>query len=601
MEVILQPDILIVGGGSRALLLLERLASLMVSQPGRTLHITVAEPGALGPGIHRMDLPPYITFNTPITCPTIFVNQLIPSLASSISGPSLAEWLPENSHELSADFLPRAIVGRYLSWSAQHLLKHLPSNMKVEHLAESIVQVARTSGGLTFQTEAAKTITPRAAVLAVGHGFGEAVAGTSYKNGGDPAWLITNPIPTHVQLRNMDGRHTIAIRGLGLTALDVLAELTIGRGGGFEWTGPDSPPRYIPSGEEPRIYMFSRSSCPIRARPHHSGGTSSGADLVFLEERRAAELLSKHNRIEFRTEVFPLILAEMTHRFVKRWPAAGSPQLPAIITKWFADGYTGRSNEEIGAFFLSPNVLAPLSEIMRPILRSGMPGTSEAAMVFLRDDIRESRKGFSGSPLKYALEVLIESRIFVKSLVDFNYHIFSDGPWIYRTFSSLVNRNTIGPKHEKSAELLSLLSSGIVQIAPALSTATARNGRAILNRTDLDDDITVDYLIRADQMNCDTSKHAGFVRNLLSLGLALPIQDAKGALVGIKVDRNMKLLSPDQCSNCPLWAIGPVCEGSSYYNNYIPCIQQDAKYPFFEANEIANGIVDWLFRNSELK
>ena len=43
----------------------------------------------------------------------------------------------------------------------------------------------------------------------------------------------------------------VAIQGLGLTGHDVIAELTVGRGGRFAETG--SRLRYLPSGREPRL------------------------------------------------------------------------------------------------------------------------------------------------------------------------------------------------------------------------------------------------------------------------------------------------------------------------------------------------------------
>lgn len=591
----LETDVLIVGGGSRALILLERLASVVASVPGRALNVIVAEPGVLGPGLHRTDQGPYITFNSPSTCPTIFVNQRIPSLASSIRGPSFAEWLTTYEGELSPDFWPRAEAGRYLSWSAQHFLKNLPPNLQVEHSWECIVQAAQpVAGRLTFHTDRSTTIRACAAVIAVGHSFGEVRRERLDPGAGLGARIVTNPFPTHERLQALDARHTIAIRGLGLTALDVLAELTIGRGGRFEPTGSGAPPRYIASGDEPRIYMYSRSSCPIRARPEGSGGGSTTFSPVILTPDRAAQLLDGHRPIEFRTVVFPLILAEMAHCLLTGPVRGVVPEPLTMIRQWFAGGGSRRSNAEICAFFLSPNVNSPLFELIRPVLRDGIPGTKDLAIAFLRDDIHESRLGISGSCLKYALEALIEARVFVKALVDFRHDTFSDPHWIFRTFPSLVNRNGIGPQTGKSDELLSLLGSGLVEIAPAGMSVTARDGKLVLAEADLADGIVVDYLIRADHVNFATPAQAWFIQSLISTILALPILDAEGALVGLKIDQGMRLFSRDQRNSLPFWGTGPICEGTAYYNGYVPCIQPDTEYPYFEADRVARGIVACL-------
>src|SRR5262249_30249001 len=152
----------------------------------------------------------------------------------------------------------------------------------------------------------------RAAIIAVGHSFREA---RREDLGADlRARIVDTPFPTHMRLEGLDGRHAVAVRGLGLTALDVLAELTLGRGGRFEPRDDGGPQRYGGSGHEPKIYLYSRSSCPVRARPVGSDGGGVPFTPVVLTDERAAQLLDGPRPIAFRTAVFPLILAEMAHR-----------------------------------------------------------------------------------------------------------------------------------------------------------------------------------------------------------------------------------------------------------------------------------------------
>lgn len=589
----LDADVLIIGGGSRALILLERLATAVASGDGRALHVIVADPGHLGSGLHHPDQPPYITFNSPSTCPTVFVNQRVPRLESAVKGLSFEEWVTAHEGPLPSDFPPRAVVGRYLTWSAQHLLNNLPPNLHVEHIRECVVEAAHPAGGrLTFHTDRSTTIRARGAVIAVGHSFA-AAGGEPLDPAGAPDRVIANPFPTHVQLRALDRRHTIAIRGLGLTGLDILAELTVGRGGRFERAGAGAPPRYIASGDEPRMYMYSRSSCPTRCRPVGADGGSRPFEPVILTGARGEQLLEGARPIEFRTAVFPLILAEMAHRLASG-PARGiAPEPLALIRDWFAAGGAERSNGEIADFFLRPDVNGPLMRILRPVLGIGISGTTEAAMAFLRDDIEESRLGIPASRLKHALEALLEARVFVKELVDFRHEVFSDPHWIFRTFSMLVNRNTIGPQVGKGEEFLSLLRAGIVQIVSPESSVTARDGGLVLSGAGYEA-VEVDYLIRADHLRLASATQDGFIRSLISAGLALPVVDDEGALIGLKTDQGMRLVSRNGADAPPVWGTGPVCDGSSYYNNYVPCIQPDAEYPYFEADRIVRDMLRFL-------
>jgi hypothetical protein len=595
-EAALAADLLVIGGGSRALILLERLATAVTSGASRPLKVIVADPGPLGPGLHRTDQPPYITFNSPSTCPTIFVNERIPRLRSQIRGLSFAEWLTAYAGELSPEFQPRAVAGRYLSWSAQHLLNNLPPNLHVEHLRECVVEAAHPAAGvLTFRTDRSTTIRARGAVIAVGHSFAAAESDPLESAGALGERVISNPFPTHVQLRGLDRRHTIAIRGLGLTGLDILAELTVGRGGRYEAAEAGAPPRYVASGDEPRIYMYSRSSCPIRCRPVGVDGGSTPFDPVILTPDRKDQLLDGARPIEFRTAVFPLILAEMAHRLA-RGPVRGMAPGPlALIRDWFAAGGVRRGNGQIAEFFLRSDVNGPLLDLLRPVLGNGIHGTTEAAMAFLREDIEESRRGIAGSPLKHGLEALLEARDFVKDLVDFRHDVFSDPHWIFRTFPMLVNRNTIGPQLRKSEEFLSLLRSGIVQIVSPGSLVTVRDGSLLLSGPAFDG-VEIDHLIRADHMRLASAAQANFVRSLIATGLALPVRDAENALIGLKIDQRLRLFSRNGADDPPIWGTGPICDGSSYYNNYVPCIQPDAEYPYFESDRIATDVVQCLQR-----
>jgi FAD-NAD(P)-binding len=587
-------DILIVGGGSRALLVLERLAAAAATRPNWTLRVVIADPGPLGPGVHDIDQPPYLIFNSPNSCPTMFVDRRVSRLDSAIPGKSFKEWLDTGEGDRTQDFQSRAVAGRYLSWAARHLITNLPPNLQVEHLRRTVVAATSSSSGrLNFEAEGPVYIRPRAAVLAVGH----SVLDASEEFAGLPtaspqAEIIARPFPLRTQLANVGEGQVIAVRGLGLTALDVLAELTIGRGGRFE--SHTAGLRYVPSGREPSIYLYSRSSCPIRARPEGSFGGSSPFVPTILTAKRAADLLRDDQPVEFRTQVFPLILAEMALRLLRGHPDGSVPDPLATVGRWFDEGGARRSNAEVCGFFQLPHVQDALLALLRPVLCDGVPGTRVLAMKFLRDDIRDSQRGLAGSPLKYAIEALIDARVFVKQVIDFRHDRLIDPQFAYRTFSSLVNRNTIGPQPRKSEEFLALLECGLAEIAPGGSSVTVQRGELLLTGPGLPEGTAVDRLICADHLNLARPEQAAFIRSLLSAGLALPVRGDDQMLIGLKVDRHMRLVPSNPKAGFPIWAIGPICDGSAYYNNYLPCIQPDAEFPYFEADRIARSLCKTL-------
>lgn len=75
---------------------------------------------------------------------------------------------------------------------------------------------------------------------------------------------------------------------MGLAAHDVLAQLTLGRGGRYIRT-PEGL-TYIASGEEPKIYMYSRSSIPFRARGRHVDNAAIGTGPFFMTESVVNEM-----------------------------------------------------------------------------------------------------------------------------------------------------------------------------------------------------------------------------------------------------------------------------------------------------------------------
>lgn len=70
--------------------------------------------------------------------------------------------------------------------------------------------------------------------------------------------------PLKISTQNISANDAIGIKGLGLSAIDVITMLTSGNGGFFEKLNNELI--YNPSGKEPKILVFSRSNLPLMAR-----------------------------------------------------------------------------------------------------------------------------------------------------------------------------------------------------------------------------------------------------------------------------------------------------------------------------------------------
>ena len=111
--------------------------------------------------------------------------------------------------------------------------------------------------------------------------------------------------PIDVKTRHVAPEDSVYVIGMGLTAVDVVKTLTIGRGGRFE-NG-----RYLPSGNEPFIILGSRLGLPYSARGYNQK-TDQYKGKILLPEL-VQELKKQKPKIDFSTDLMPCIIREMEY------------------------------------------------------------------------------------------------------------------------------------------------------------------------------------------------------------------------------------------------------------------------------------------------
>ena len=106
---------------------------------------------------------------------------------------------------------------------------------------------------------------------------------------------------------------------MGLVATDVVMALTVGRGGSFAESGDRL--RYLSSGDEPMLRLFSRSGFPYCSKAVATVDESDEFQAVVCTKEAIGAIQGgqatgqPRRQIDFRSAVLPLILAEMQIRY----------------------------------------------------------------------------------------------------------------------------------------------------------------------------------------------------------------------------------------------------------------------------------------------
>ena len=234
--------------------------------------------------------------------------------------------------------------------------------------------------------------------------------------------LIGRPYPMPDRLSKVLPGQTVAIGGFGLTAMDAMSCLTVGRGGRFD--APRRRLRYLPSGEEPRLLFYSRSGRACRARPRILRYGPAYRPLVFTPARHRPAPGGDRWRAGLRPAGVAVGVGQscgsptggprpgrpdrttagrLERRLVDGRPAGGG--LTRCSTRW--------TPSSAGS---EPEVLLDGRQPMSLTDPAGYQGWLAAE---LAADLAEGELGLQGSIVKQTLDILRELRDTFRHAVDF--------------------------------------------------------------------------------------------------------------------------------------------------------------------------------------
>jgi uncharacterized NAD(P)/FAD-binding protein YdhS len=545
----LQLRVAIVGMGSRGLSVLEQLIGLTrsSSSSGLRLRIDVFDPQIAGSGLHHTEQPDYLMLNTMAGQLSAF-SSAFP--ASDGPGMTFLQWcharqvrLDERGHVAAhsgravrpGDFVPRALLGRYLQDCYRLLIRQCPEHIQVQHHAERVSQCRPLPDGPGWRlvTASGWQLACDALFLTTGHG----AAATQDAVG-----------------------QCVAIEGLGLTAMDTLAQLTEGRGGRFIRDGSLAGWRYQASGREPRVFMYSRSGLPFHARPrlHDDESTDKKAVLPRLYfTAQAIDVLrlgSANGRLDFRHDVLPLIEAEMRAVFYQARVRLDAPDQLQPVQQRLQQATDSAKRQTLFAWLAEHWGSFEPRDWLATEPWAGDP--AEYARWFrqwIERDLALSRLGTARSPVKQALEVWRDYRDLLRRVADHNGLTEPSTLDFYATWAGLSNRLVGGPQHERHEDLLALIEAGVVTLLPPGAALPA----------------LVETVISArNAHNGLSARRQPLLDNLLDQGLIRAAHAYPAD--GLETDRCARAVRKDGSVNERLWALGPLVEGCTFYNHYVP-------------------------------
>ncbi|MRW94882.1 hypothetical protein GJ699_33515 [Duganella sp. FT80W] len=611
----------IIGMGPRGLSVFERLAAAALHQR-LLLDIILIEPGDCGQGVHVARQPQHLLINTLACQVTMFPAPGAVRHAPVCAPLSLTDWARlvgyrrvgaryyrlggAGGHDVSdADYLPRSLLGEYLGWVYQQIAAALPAGVALTQHRQRAVDLRRQPDGrYLVELESGYLVVSDYVFLTTGHG--------SNLPSDLDAWLakfaqdharynarlafVRQAYPVE-QLARIGADARVAIQGLGLSAHDVIAELTVGRGG--EFVAGEGGLRYVRSGREPQLMLFSRNCLPYAARGVNQKGLDGRhqprhftPDAVEALRRQA--LIARGSRqLDFGRELLPLLKREMIE--VYRATAAVSP--PAAIAALAAPPASALHSAAIAPAATSPvAALRPaaaspppptvpldddalFADLLFPLQNRQFASLTEFRHFFrdwLQADLAEARKGNLASPTKAATDVLRDVRATLQAAIEHGGLTPASHRRFLNVWHPAINRTAFGPPLRRNEELLALLDAGVIQLqaGPGCSIDIDSADSTYQLRTKFSNGLhhaaaDVIVMARLDPFFPETDTSL-LIRNVLKRGLIRPYYNGLFHPGGIDINRAGQPLDAHGAPLPNLWALGYLTEGAHYYTHALP-------------------------------
>ncbi|MFE8047902.1 FAD/NAD(P)-binding protein [Brenneria goodwinii] len=579
--------IAILGMGPRGLSILERLITLYHHYPqSGKIDILLVDPNEMGTGAHSPQQPDHLLVNTVACQITLFGDTTVKDAGPTRSGPCFYQWATEqgyrhiDGHIVRAteggraiqpnDYLPRRLLGEYLSWAYRELIRELPPGLNVRQLPLRAVNLyLRDDGKTDILLEEGVQFSADFIYITTGHGKNmpslddhrlQQFVSANQSNNPRLQYYATPYPMSALDAISPDTR--VLVQGIGLTAYDVLSQLTYGRGGVF--TEKEGRLSYTPSGREPKIALFSRQALPFSSRGTNQKGVGGQYTPSFLTIEAIRQLRAQNSiasgspQLDFEKQILPLLLKEMS--YVYRCTLQGNRLEPA--------SYQVNAEES-----------QAIQTLLYPHQDKTFSSLCEYSRFFaahLEDDLAAAEAGNVEGAVKAATDVIRDVRDILRAAIDFGGLTAASHRRFLEHFCPLFNRIAVGPPKQRNQELQALMNAGIVTLAGGPSTTLVLNARSGCFETHstftgevrlVESDVLIKAKIDSFSPLYDDSS---FIRNLTAQGIFRPYINQGFHPGGIDIDRHQHPINSKGRGLTTLWALGNLAEGPNFYTYVLP-------------------------------
>jgi uncharacterized NAD(P)/FAD-binding protein YdhS len=579
----------IIGLGSWGLCVLERTAYL-ARHSSTPIRLHIIEPGALGGGVYSKEQPDYLVLNNPCGQLSLYASPYPDEDPPYAMG--LYEWAVDRGYRWvdyeckidpsgvpiqATDYLPRRVMGEYLAWFYESLLTAVPPNMEVvRHYATATDIVPEIGGRESITLDNGETISVEHVVLTSGHTWNDEPVGGS----GNVRYL--RPYPVEYFDIPMPPGTPIAIAGMGLVGFDLLTALTVGRGGKYEDIGDDRK-RYIPSGNEPDIYLYSRSGVPYCAKSAHGVDPYGEYQPVACTPDAFLELTNPagsplRRRVDFRNDVLPLIYAEMKGRYYTHsaYLKAGEAAAEAARRELRAAWLSGNYDEAVDRLAATYGEFDPASYLFADAGASyGSSEEYQSHVYEMVDTDLEQALMLGGSPVKAAQEVTRILRDQLRAVIEFGGLTLESYIDFMSNVRGRINRLEAGPPPLRSQQLLALLDAGTVHVpfGPHPDVVPTEDGRVTIRSTRLatPTEVTVNGVVRGHlEMPSLARSSSPLLNRLYAKGRLTQLSYGDTSVGSVAISEDFHPYDAEGRLQPNLSLLGVLTEGVRYFTHYLP-------------------------------